>query len=238
MPQQIALIIHHPESRDNRIARLLAARGYRLDWYCPREGDALPATSESLAGAVLFGGAMSANDDQIEPWLGVEYRWLEQFLQSQRPFLGICLGAQMLARVIGGQISAHRQGLTEVGYYPVTATDSGAAIFGTQFHAFHWHKEGISLPDDTEILAQGEHFPVQAFRCSNHAYGLQFHPEVTRDIYERWIQEVPHCCDWPGAQQAAQIEQGWRAHDTAIHAQTNRFLDHWLSRSRLPQAPL
>lgn len=230
MPQHIAFIIHHPESRSNRIADLLAARGYAVDWYCPREGEPLPAEPESLAGAVLLGGAMSANDDSHEAYLREEYRWLELLLNTRQPFLGICLGAQMLARVLGGKIAPHPRGLTEVGYYPVTGTAAGRPIFGDTFHVFHWHREGIQLPVDVEILARGETYAVQAFRDSENAYGLQFHPEVTRTIFTRWIQEAPHSCDWPGAQAPEQIRQGWHRYDRAIEIQTDRLLDIWLQR--------
>jgi len=236
MQQHITLIIHHPESRDNRIAGLLEARGYHIDWVCPREGEALPGDPEALAGAVLLGGAMSANDDDQEAYLRDEYRWIERILAARRPFLGICLGAQMLARVVGGRVAPHPRGLTEVGYYPVAVTTMGCELFGTDFHAFHWHREGISsLPREVDILASGETYAVQAFRIDGAAYGLQFHPEVTREIFERWIQQVPHCCEWPGAQNPDQIRRGWRAHDSAIDQQTGEFLDRWLKRGRATQ---
>ena len=229
MQKHIALILHHPESRSNRIADLLAARGYAIDWYCPREGESLPADPETLAGAVLLGGAMSANEDAQEAYLREEYRWIEQVLKNQQPFLGICLGAQMLARVLGGKVDSHPRGLTEVGYYPVTSTTAGQVIFGEAFHAFHWHREGIHLPAEVEILATGETYAVQAFRESGTAYGLQFHPEVTRDIFQRWLVEAPHCCDWPGAQTPEQMLRGWCRHDHAIETQTDRLLDIWLN---------
>jgi len=231
MQEHIALIIHHPESRSNRIADLLAARGYALDWYCPRAGDSLPPDPETLAGAVLLGGAMSANDDSCETYLREEYRWIEQVLKTQRPFLGICLGAQMLARVLGGKVAPHPEDLTEVGYYPMTSTAAGQAIFGDVFHVFHWHREGIQLPADVELLATGENYAVQAFRDSTNAYGLQFHPEVTRTIFQRWLVEAPHSCDWPGAQTPEQMHQGWQRHDHAIEIQTEQLLSLWLNRS-------
>ena len=232
MQNRIAMIIHHPESRRNRIADLLLARGYSIDWYCPREGDPLPQDPESLAAAVLLGGAMSANDDQQHEYLRDEYRWIEQVLNARRPFLGICLGAQMLARVVGGQVGPHPQGLTQVGYYPITGSASGRVIFGEDFHVFHWHREGISLPADIEVLATNETYPVQAFRLDDSVFGLQFHPEVTRDVFEHWIKEVPHCCEWPGAQSPEQIRHGWHCHENAIELQTSQFVDVWLNRDQ------
>jgi GMP synthase (glutamine-hydrolysing) len=232
MPKHAAMILHHPESTDNRIADLLIERGYQIDWYCPREGDSLPEDPESLAAVVFLGGAMSANDDHEQAYLRTEYQWIEQVLGANRPFLGICLGAQMLARIVGGQVAPHQQEMTQVGYYPITSTPEGQSIFGDHFHAFHWHREGITLPSDIEVLATTETYPVQAFKLKNSVYGLQFHPEVTRVIFEHWIQEVPHCCEWPGAQSPEQMRQGWKHHDGVIHQQTSQFVDHWLNESQ------
>jgi len=231
MRKHIAFIIHHPESRSNRLADLLAARGYVVNWYCPREGEPLPADPDTLAGAVLLGGAMSANEDSGETYLREEYRWIEQMLKTRRPFLGICLGAQMLARVLGGKVAPHPRGLAEVGYYPVISTAAGQAIFGDAFHVFHWHREGIQLPAEVELLATGETYAVQAFRDSASAYGLQFHPEVTRTIFQRWLLQAPHSCDWLGAQTPELMHQGWQQHDRAIEIQTDRLLNFWLNRT-------
>ncbi len=228
MPADILLIIHHHESTSNRIADLLIAKGYRLRWCCPRDGDRLPGDGDAYAGVVMFGGAMSANDEATEPYIGEEIRWLEEHLKHGLPFLGICLGAQILAKVLGGQVSRHAGGLAEVGYYPVRSTAAGASLFGEQYHAFQWHQEGIVLNGDVELLATSDTFETQAFRCGPNTYGLQFHPEATREIFERWMVEAPECFEWNGAQTRDQLREGWRRHDRAIASQIDRFLDHWL----------
>ncbi len=228
MAKNILLIIHHHESTSNRVAVLLAAKGYRLHWCCPRNGDRLPGKCEDYAAAVMFGGAMSANDEDTEPYIGDEIRWLEGQLKQELPFLGICLGAQILAKVLGGRVSARADGLSELGYYPVHSTTAGETLLGERYFTFQWHSEGITLPDSAELLATGDTFATQAFRYGANAFGLQFHPEVTREVFERWMVEAPECFAWNGAQTPEQLLEGWRRHDRAIATQIGHFLDCWL----------
>ena len=117
----VLIVLHQESSTPGRVGNALRALGHPLDIRRPRFGDALPETLDEHAGAVIFGGPMSANDG--DDYVRREIDWIEVPLREQRPFLGICLGAQMLARQLGARVAPHPQGRAEIGYYPIRPTE-------------------------------------------------------------------------------------------------------------------
>lgn len=128
-----------PTASAGRLGERLARRGYPLDPSYPLEGQALPATLDNHAGAVVFGGPMSANDDARLPGLRAELDWISTVLAAGKPLLGVCLGAQRLARVLGARVGPHPDGWAEIGYFPIQPTAAGAAWFPPILHGYHWH---------------------------------------------------------------------------------------------------
>ena len=126
---RILVILHQERSRTRRVGRVLRQMGYTLDIRRPCRGDALPLTMDEHAAAVIFGGPMGVYECEKHPFLRDELDWISLALESGKPFLGICLGCQMLAHVLGGRVWRHPDGLHEVGYYPVLPTAEGADIF-------------------------------------------------------------------------------------------------------------
>jgi GMP synthase (glutamine-hydrolysing) len=237
-PKPVLLILHQHNSSPGRIGRLLQARGHALDIRRPREGDPLPATMRGHAGAVIFGGPMSANDP--DDFIRAEIDWIGICLKEQAPFLGICLGAQMLTRHLGGRVEAHREGRAEVGYYPLQLTEAGrghAARSGAVWPGivYQWHREGFDCPRGAECLATGGDFPVQAIRVGANAYGLQFHPEVTLAMMYRWSVRGHARTLLPGAQPRQSHIDGWFQHDAAVAVWLDRFLAHWLDEPVRPR---
>ncbi|HXW41828.1 MAG TPA: gamma-glutamyl-gamma-aminobutyrate hydrolase family protein, partial [Xanthobacteraceae bacterium] len=177
MHQPILIVLHQEHSTPGRVGNALQQLGYRLDVRRPRFGDPLPDTMVEHAGAIIFGGPMSAND--ADEFIRREIDWVGVPLQQDKPFLGICLGAQMLARRLGGKVFRHPHDQAEIGYYPIRPTAAGLAVVATwPERVYQWHREGFDLPAGAELLAEGDTFEVQAFRCGR-AFALQFHPDVT-----------------------------------------------------------
>jgi GMP synthase (glutamine-hydrolysing) len=223
----VLVVLHQENSTPGRVGNALRALGYRLDIRRPRFGDALPETLDDHAGAVIFGGPMSANDP--DDYVHREIDWIEIPLREQRPFLGICLGAQMLARQLGARVAPHPQGLTQIGYYPVRPTAEGLVLCPDwPSHVYHWHREGFDLPDGTELLAEGDDFPVQAFR-SGHAFGFQFHPDVTYAMMHCWTTRDHDRMDAPGAHPRQRHFADRAVHDVTERAWLTHFLEGWLA---------
>jgi GMP synthase (glutamine-hydrolysing) len=225
----VLVVLHQERSTPGRVGNALRALGHALDIRRPRFGDPLPETLDAHAGAVIFGGPMSANDS--DDYVTREIDWIEVPLREQRPFLGICLGAQMLAKHLGAKVAPHAQGLTQIGYYPIRPTDVGRSLIPDwPSRVYHWHREGFELPAGTELLAQGDDFPNQAFRAG-HAFGFQFHPDVTTAMMHCWTTRGD--LDQPGAQPRHRHFEGRAMHDAAERAWLATFIDGWLKREPL-----
>ncbi|MBX3569604.1 MAG: glutamine amidotransferase [Rhizobiaceae bacterium] len=196
--RKILIVLHQEQSSPGRVGHVLNEAGFDLDVRRPPLGDALPGTLDDHAGAVVFGGPMSAND--TDEFVKRETDWLAVPLRENRPLLGICLGAQMMANHLGGQVRGHDDELVEIGWYPLRATPEGAKLFHWPEMVYQFHREGFSLPRDATLLATAEHYPNQAFRYGEHAWGVQFHAELTRVMMQRWVVHGAHRFVLPGAQ--------------------------------------
>ncbi|TBW36277.1 glutamine amidotransferase [Siculibacillus lacustris] len=223
----ILIVLHQEQSSPGRVGQMLQARGHALDIRRPRFDDPLPTTMAGHAGAVIFGGPMSANDS--DPWIRREIDWIGVPLAEDKPFLGICLGAQMLVRQLGGTVFAHEREEVEVGWYPLLPTEAGRARIDWPDKVYQWHSEGFDLPTGATLLATGERFPNQAIAHGRAAWGVQFHPELTWAMMNRWTVRAAHRLGAPGAQSRRHHFEGRGLHDHQTLRWTERFLDLWLA---------
>lgn len=225
----VLIVLHQEHSTPGRVGSRLVARGHRLDIRRPRFGDPLPETLAGHAGAIIFGGPMSVNDP--DAFLTTETEWIKVPLAEGAPFLGLCLGAQMLARHLGAAVGPHADGHIEVGWFGITATEAGEAIGRWPDRVHQFHREGFGLPADATLLAQGaaETFPNQAFRYGAAAFGIQFHIELTTAMVSRWTARIGERAKLPGGQPAALHFEGRALHDWKTAAFLDSFLDTWLA---------
>jgi GMP synthase (glutamine-hydrolysing) len=182
------------------IAPVLDAHG--IPWQCADlyEG---PAAETCIADAdtlILMGGSMSANDNVS--FLNREIECVQAAVQVGKPVLGICLGAQLIAKALRAKVYAN--GKKEIGWAPVTFTDAARndPLFCGHYSEviFHWHGETFDLPAGAELLASSAQCRHQAFRFGDRVYGLQFHLEVTPELIAQWCLEDEAC----GAREATE----------------------------------
>jgi GMP synthase (glutamine-hydrolysing) len=226
MPQPILVVLHDQSSTPGRVGHVLTQLGFALDIRRPRYDDPLPETMAEHAGAIVFGGPMSAND--ADGFVRREIDWIAVPLKERKPYLGICLGAQMLARHLGSPVYPHADGHAEIGYYPIRATDIGRTVCEPwPEQVYQWHREGFELPAGAELLAEGDTFPVQAFRHGS-GYALQFHPDVTHATICRWTTRGHERTLMPGAKPRAAHFADRAVYDPAGRAWLAAFLNHWI----------
>ena len=226
---KVLIILHQETSTPGRLGRRLVERGFDLDIRRPPLGDHLPDSLDDHAGAVMFGGPMSANDP--DEFVKRETDWLAVPLKENRPFFGICLGAQKLVRHLGGEVSSHPEGQVEVGYYPLQATPEGAALLDWPEMIYQWHREGFDLPHGATRLATGDTYPNQAFRYGDRTYAVQFHTELTLAMMCKWSVKGAERMKLPGAQNRKQHLDGRLLYDAPVQRWLDQFLDIWIGRA-------
>ena len=224
--KKILIIVHRRESQPGAVGQWLTANGYSLDIRCHRFGDPLPPTLAEHAGAIIFGGPMSANDP--DDYVRAEIEWLSVPLRENKPYFGICLGAQMLAKQLGAEVAPHQDNLIEAGYYPVMPTDEGAALMRWPDVVYQWHREGFGLPAGAKRLATNASFENQAMQYRGNAFGVQFHPEMTLAMIHRWTTSAAHRLVAPGAQSRREHIVAHHIHGARQRAWLDRFLRLWL----------
>lgn len=160
----------------------------------PYRGEPLPRL-EQIPALIVMGGAMGANDDQRHPFLCDLKNLIRTVVDARIPYLGVCLGGQLLAAACGAQVVSNRW--EELGTATVSLSDEGRAdrLFRgcvENFSTFQWHHDSFDIPEAGILLAASDVCPHQAFRVGDCAWGFQFHPEVTETIIRDW-------CAWDSA---------------------------------------
>lgn len=142
---------------------------------------------------IILGGPMSLHDEALYPWLIAEKHWIQQFLALDRPVLGICLGAQLLAEALGARVYQARE--KEIGWFPVQPSSTASQsrfYFRDKFLPFHWHGETFDLPSGAVGLAETPVCKNQAFIWGDRVVGLQFHLEATPETIETLVKAASH----------------------------------------------
>lgn len=231
MSKSVLIILHQEHSTPGRVGYALRQRGFDLDIRRPPLGDPLPDDLRAYQGVVVFGGPMSANDP--DPFIGEEIKLIERTLKADIPFLGLCLGAQLLCRALGTKVFKHPDDETEIGYYPLRPTVNGkvwAQSCGVDWPraVYHWHREGFDLPKGAALLAEGDVFRHQAFRLGEKTLALQFHPEVTYAMICRWTVRAFERMNHKGAHPPEAHRQGWYQYDHEVERWLDATLTQWI----------
>jgi GMP synthase-like glutamine amidotransferase len=187
------LIIKHVESEGPaRIGEILGREGFALKTIALAKGDRIPDISDDLEAVISLGGPMNVYEEDRYPFLRGEDAFVRTLISSRVPFLGICLGAQILAKACGGRVT--RAPREEIGWLPVALTNEGVRSplfsgFPDSFTVFQWHGDTFEVPQGGTLLVEGSSCRNQAFCVGDCAFGLQFHIEVTEKEIADWTAE-------------------------------------------------
>lgn len=191
---RVLSVVHDPAHTGGGglFEKVVAERGDTLDRWVVADGEAVPGDPSRWDAVMVFGGAMHPDQDAEHPWLGGEVAFIAEALSQGVPTIGVCLGAQLVARAVGGR--SVRAAAPEVGWHEVELTAAGRddpvlSSLPPRFEAFQWHHYTWELPAATELARGGG--LTQAYRLGETSWGVQFHPEVTAGQIERWIADDP-----------------------------------------------
>lgn len=186
---KVLAIMHDPSEGPGTMGEYLSAKGIEVQLVRLYAHDQLPQSVEGFDGAISLGGPMSVYEESRYPFLREELGFLKLAISRRVPTLGVCLGAQMIARACGARVE--KAPAKELGWDTVVLTARGrqdelfASLPGT-LTVFQWHEDTFTLPDGGHLLASSPGCTHQAFRYGS-AYGLQFHPEVTPPMLVEWF---------------------------------------------------
>jgi GMP synthase (glutamine-hydrolysing) len=186
----VLAVIHGERARAGIFGDVVEERGHQLDEWSLAWGMPLQQPLDAYGAVLVFGGAMHADQDDRHPWLREEDGFLQRLLHQHIPVLGVCLGAQLLAKASGAAVCTADE--PEIGWFDVKLTEGARddPVFSRlpeRFEAFEWHYYTYGVPAGARELARSAHC-TQAFRLGDNAWGIQFHAEVTLGQVEDWLE--------------------------------------------------
>jgi len=238
MSARTAVAIRHVNFEDlGSLEPALKAVGYQIS-YADAGIDDLAAI-EALAPdlLVVLGGPIGAYEEDLYPTVKDEIRILEARLAAERPTLGICLGAQLMARALGARV--YSSGAKEIGWGPITLSPAGREspfrhLGEDQTAVLHWHGDTFDLPEGANLLASTSVCRNQAFSWGRNALAFQFHPEATGARFEQWL--IGHACEIASAKlSVSALRTDALRYAPRLIAQARKSFDEWLKTIDSPE---
>lgn len=228
----VAIFRHVAHEGPGHLADFLDARKIPWQLIAVDRGDAIPASPAGFSGLVFMGGPMSVNDDL--PWIPQSLELIRLAVAAGIPVLGHCLGGQLMAKALGGEIG--RNPIKEIGWgttRTTSAPEAGAWLGNaTEFTAFHWHGETFSIPAGATRILESEHCANQAFVMDGIHLAMQCHVEMTEPMIQEWCavgaDEIA-ASDSPAVESPERILAGTAQHLSHLQATAKRLYNHWLN---------
>jgi len=218
------------------LAEFLGRHGIPYDLVCLDAGVAVPQDLDGVAGLVLMGSAGSVNDPH--PWIAAEIELVRRAMERDVPVMGICFGAQLMSRALGGEVRPGPRGM-EIGWHPVARVrdcDCRGWLDGlpAEITSFHWHAEVFTVPRSAVPLLHSPSLYNQAFALGRHL-AMQFHLEMTARMIHGWIRAYGGdlCSSSPFVQSEGQLTEALEARLAGLHATADVIYGAWLRRAGL-----
>lgn len=216
------LITHGPNPPKDYVSQSLGRMGVSREWRCLPKGHQLPSPDPGEFDlVVVYGGPQLLSDLQPEEqYLLDEISWVRQYVKAGGAYLGLCLGAQILAKAFDANVWRHPESAREIGYYSISPTDAGIKQgLPSGLMVYHWHRDGFDLPKNATLLAVGEVFPNQAFSLSERVLAVQFHPEITDQMIADFSDRAPEDADRaPGAKHRTTHKPDYETYQKRVHS--------------------
>lgn len=229
------VIMHDDLSPAGVVEERLRARGGEIRSIYPHHGEALPERPNGHDGLIVLGGPQHANDDRQHPYLPAVIGLMRAFHAADRPVLGSCLGAQLLARAFGGQVRRHTHlefGFQELSITPEGKSDPLLAGLAPRQRLMEWHEDTFDLPEGAAHLLASEGCRNEAFRLGRRSYAFQCHFEATRDLVEGWVgvgrQGLTRHLGEAAPQALERMRGEWATHGPAQRRFAETVADRWL----------
>jgi GMP synthase (glutamine-hydrolysing) len=226
-----AVVIRHVHFEDlGGFAPVLERQGYQVRYLDPGLDELPAAAADDADMVIVLGGPIGAYEDDLYPFLHDELALIGRRLAGGRPLLGVCLGAQLIARALGARV--YPGAAKEIGWSPLTLTDAGRESplrSLDNLPVLHWHGDTFDLPEGAVRLASTPICANQAFAVGGRVLALQFHPEAAEAGFERWL--VGHACEIAGAPGVTVPGLRAQARELAANAAASgqACLDAWLA---------
>ncbi|WP_067880921.1 type 1 glutamine amidotransferase [Agromyces aureus] len=231
MTARVLVVEHEANAGIGLVGERLEAAGIELLVVGPEAGGEVPETAQGVDGVIVLGGTPGPTDDDDAAWLPGVRALIGDCLDRELPFLGICLGAQLLAVVAGGVVGPARD-TAEVGLHPLALTDEASEDpllggLGDDLAAMQWHfLEVLELPAGSQSLCRSDGCRNQAFRVGAAAWGVQFHLEALASTAEAWARDDSDDLAAVGLTRSAVVEP-MRSAEPALRRTWSRVADRW-----------
>ncbi len=218
---KITVLQHSLDTPVGTLSDWAQTKGHELDVRHLYAGAALPPLSQ-VEWLVILGGPMNVDEHDQHPWLVKEKEFIKQAVDDRRICLGICLGGQLLARILGASVKRHTH--WEIGWHPIDFET------GERLYMFQWHQDTFDIPEGARRIATNKVTANQAFVFGDHVVGLQFHPEATDEWVRECMEEAPYPTG-PFVQPPALLREGL-IHRPPMTAWFFRLLDEMEAKAR------
>lgn len=231
---KVLSVSHVPFEGLGSLSGLLKDRGAVIEQIVSYQNDIGIYAPEEHDLAIILGGPMGVYQADIFPFLNAEMRYIEKRLEKGLPTLGICLGSQLMAKVLGSNVYPGKQG-KEIGWYKLDVSEAGSKtplrhLDGEKTMMMHWHGDTYDFPKDATLLARSDKYAIQAYSYGKNALAVQCHPEVTRDSLEFWIVSG----GFAGLEKEGISVQDFRKqteeHVDRLNRQTALFFNEWIEK--------